>query len=282
MKLNTPYPFPNKTQKLFFVFGLSFFVFSFLAVFEPFGIDNIEQHQTLILLGYGLITLVITLLSFFVAPVFFPTYFDSENWTVKKAFVFFFWGLFIIAVLNWQYTLLIRDFLETREFTFSQFVFYTVAVGVLGIFFLILISERLLNYFNALDAKKWTTILTLQVAGREEENLLVKLGMETNSIHLDLKNLLCIKSAGNYSEVYYLEQETHKKELLRCPLSLLKQQLDAYAFIKQCHRSYIVNFNRVTKINGNARNYSLECKALDFPIPVSRQFPKKMLTLLDD
>lgn len=280
MNPNTPFPFPNRNQKILIVLGLSVFVFLFLTIFEPFGISNIEFYKPLILLGYGLITLIVSLILFFVTPMLLPNYFDRDHWNVKKAFVFSFLGLLLITVLNWKYTEVLGNGLIDEKFTFLQFVFFTMTVGALAIIFIILLSERLLKHLKKLEAREWTSILLDKQKDKTAIDTTLFLGAKNHQIEVAVSDLYCIKSEGNYVMVYHLSQDKMIKKLLRCPLSQIKQQLSAHDFFKQCHRSFIVNFDHVKKVNGNARSYALEIVGLVFQVPVSRQFPKPLLKTL--
>lgn len=255
--------------------GLSVFVYLFLTVFEPFGIGEIVFYKPLILLGYGFITLIVSVLLFFVVPMVFPKYFDEDQWTVKKSIVFIFWELLFISILNWLYTLSLGHNIIGKEFTLFEFVFFTVAVGTFATIFLILAWERWLNHRNQTRAKQWTTDLSYHPLAKQKAH--ISIGKENNLLQLSLENLLCIQSDGNYTEVYVIDQGRVIKKLLRCSLSVIDQQLKKYPNVHQCHRSYIVNFDHVISVNGNARNYNLHLDLLDFPIPISRQFPKNIL-----
>lgn len=47
--------------------------------------------------------------------------------------------------------------------------------------------------------------------------------------------------------------------------------------IVRCHKSYFVNLNKVKTTSGNARAFYLHLEELDFQIPVSRNFSKKII-----
>ncbi len=49
----------------------------------------------------------------------------------------------------------------------------------------------------------------------------------------------------------------------------------------RCHKSYIVNLNKVNRISGNAKGYKLQIDELDFLIPVSRSLGIDDLNQLD-
>jgi DNA-binding LytR/AlgR family response regulator len=96
-------------------------------------------------------------------------------------------------------------------------------------------------------------------------------------IELELNQFICVQSEGNYVLVYYYNNQVVKKQFIRNSLTAVEDQVTGFEVIKRCHRSYIVNFQNVIRISGNARNYSLHIAKLDFSIPVSRSFPKMTL-----
>lgn len=228
-------------------------------------------------MGYGFITLIISVLLFFLAPLLLPKYFDEDRWTVKKTIIFVFWELLLISILNWLYTISLEGDIIEKEFTFFQFVFFTFSIGAFATTFLILGSERWLRHRKQTKAQQWTTGLSTRPLVRQQEKAPISIGKENNRLQLSLQDLLCIQSDGNYTELFVLDQGQVIKKLLRCPLSVISRQLNTQKNIHQCHRSYIVNFEHVNEVNGNARNYNLKLDHLDFSIPVSRQFPKKIL-----
>jgi len=95
---------------------------------------------------------------------------------------------------------------------------------------------------------------------------------------IELDQLICIKSEGNYVDVYFYKNEKINKQLIRNSLTKLSKQLIIFENIKRCHRSYIVNFSNIEKVSGNARNFNLHIKTLDFTISVSRSFPKEIIS----
>jgi len=110
------------------------------------------------------------------------------------------------------------------------------------------------------------------------ENTRIKILSKNNdeTIIIDLKQLLCVKSEGNYLKVFFLKENIIKSKLIRNSFSKIEEQLVVFEKVKRCHRSYIVNLDKVEKMTGNARNLNLHISNLDFTIPVSRSFPKEV------
>ena len=269
-KLNTPFPFVDKVQdkalqSLFF----GIFIYLFLLQFQPFGIANIIFYKPLFVFGYGIITFIVMFSSHLLYPKLNPE-FDKDKWTVRKMFVYTLFQILLISIFNWIYTATIgKEVME--QHSLIMFIFITLSVGIFPILFFILLIERFLNSKNEREADK----LTSNFVNKTEsiQNTTIALGNQQNKLSVNLSDLLCIKAEGNYVEVYTLENNLMKKHLVRCSLSKMKQQLEAYNKIKHCHRSFIVNTQHLNKITGNARNFNVHLNHLDFSIPVSRSFP---------
>ncbi|OJJ22090.1 hypothetical protein BKI52_08610 [marine bacterium AO1-C] len=87
---------------------------------------------------------------------------------------------------------------------------------------------------------------------------------------LDPQYLAYIESQGNYSKIYWFDQKILKNVLLRVPLSGLEKQLSNLAYIRRCHKSYIININEPLTISGNTKGYFFESNYFPIRIPISR------------
>ena len=86
------------------------------------------------------------------------------------------------------------------------------------------------------------------------------------------ENLLYIESAENYVSICYLDKEKVSKYLLRETLKKMEENFAGTDVIR-CHRSYLVNFEKVKVIRKEKDGLMLE---LDTPfatdIPVSKTY----------
>lgn len=94
---------------------------------------------------------------------------------------------------------------------------------------------------------------------------------------IDPQFLAYIESQGNYSKVYWFEQNILKNRLLRAPLSSLEQQLSHLSYIHRCHKSYIINTNEPLTISGNTKGYFFESNYYPIRIPISRAKSSRFL-----
>ena len=74
---------------------------------------------------------------------------------------------------------------------------------------------------------------------------------EKDSIELFAESLFYIESSDNYSTIFYEKAGKLQKELLRSSLTRLESQISSESIVR-CHRSFIVNLDKVEKVTGNA------------------------------
>ena len=274
--LNRPFPFIEKENHRFFAsFLFSVFIYVFLLVFQPFGISNIQYYKPIYVAGFFVITFIVLLFSFLVAPIFLKKFFDFDKWTIKKNTVFISIQFLIITILNWVYNFTI-GYGIVEQYNLLIFVFITISVGILPTLFLIYFIEKNLSRKNKHIATNFNK--NIQQRTKKSENQKIKLLSQNNdeTIIIELKQLICIKAEGNYLKVFYKIGNEIKSKLIRNSIKNIEENLIVSENIIRCHRSYIVNLDKVKRMSGNARNFNLHIENLGFTIPVSRSFPKSI------
>ncbi|TPN82066.1 LytR/AlgR family response regulator transcription factor [Aquimarina algicola] len=95
---------------------------------------------------------------------------------------------------------------------------------------------------------------------------------EEEKIQLEISpdQVLMLKSSGNYIEVFYIDEEKVKSYLVRNTLSNINDKIKDYSFLFRCHRSYVININKIIKVKGNSRGYQISIDGIPHKIPVSR------------
>ncbi len=247
-------------------------VFLFLSIFQPFGLDSVENNKILYFGGYGLITMLSTLFNMFVVMNLFKFFFVLEKWTVWKSYIHNIFIILFISFFNWLYYENFQKPADT-DYSFLQFVLITLAVGIFPSLFSIFFLEQKYRKKNLLLSQKVNNHLNLNSSNNSNiEDFSLNFANSQTSIKVN--NFVCIKSMGNYVTLYFLEDGNLKKEIIRTTMKKIEDDFAENKIIVRCHKSYFVNLNKVVTTSGNASSLYLHLNELDFQIPVSRSFSK--------
>ncbi|RYE17013.1 MAG: LytTR family transcriptional regulator [Sphingobacteriales bacterium] len=293
--LTAPFPAPAGYVKRWRVsFAVALFVTLFLLVFEPFGLSTVPQHKTIIIAGYGLVTLARMALVYELAPALFPGFFREESWVVWKSLVQLLASVFVITAGNLLYSAWLGFFPLSAD-AFLHFTGITLAVGVFpgaASFFVAhyIMLRKYLGQAQKLNRQVHLQQLTekspapaMGLPATAAKTTLAALYDEDNRLALQLPvaELLCLAAADNYTEVFYLQKGELKKELIRNSLKNMELQLSHSPQLYRCHRSYVVNISRITQVSGNAQGYKLKLPVMKELIPVSRSRSVEFGEMLD-
>lgn len=276
---NQPTPlYTNIRKNIIRYFWVGCFIALFLIIFQPFGTANFKMdYKSLFLSGYGILTFLIFSLAFIGLPRLFPTVIIEEKWVVWKQI------LLLIAALS--LTLLACYVYQAVWFgwnmSFLKFWYFFITVLPISIFPCVMIA--MLDYIYQLQKHQaLANNFNQQVKPQPTNTTLLHFKDENNKLDfvLPLDQLIFIQAANNYVEINYLEGEQIKKHLLRNSIKNIENQL-AYPTIKRCHRSYLVNMDKVGRITGNAQGYKIHFPfSAEFVVPVSRSKGKELLAIL--
>ena len=95
---------------------------------------------------------------------------------------------------------------------------------------------------------------------------------------LPLTSFLFASAEGNYCTLFFLENQQLQRKLLRLNMKNLEGQFQAYPSVIRCHRSYLINKEKIRQMKGNARSLILKLEGYQGEIPVSRAYSKEMLS----
>ena len=251
--------------------SFALFVFLFLIIFQPFQISFLEESITVVAAGFALITFVTMLVLNGIVPLFFYRYFDETNWTVTRELLYTLLNIWLIGILNFLY----YNFFFTNSFTWSSlwwFQFSTVVIGIFPVAFIVYYKERnsRLKYIGEADSLSQVLKTELQREVKTKDTVILPSQNQNENIKIATDLLYFVKAADNYIEVY-LMNETLQKKMIRNTLKSIEESLIGNSNFFRCHKSYIVNLDKVSKISGNAQGYKLHMVDMDQQIPVSRQ-----------
>jgi hypothetical protein len=251
-----------------------------MYLYRPFNIlkDELQEFQ---LLGYAGITLIVngSLLLFF-KQVLKPRY-STENGTVGK---YIFYNLILVFVLAQSISIYNTYFLLEFSLDINSLLRIQRNVLLTGIFPIVFVYGILRN----LQLKRNLISHNIKPYQSEKKEGIfdwqgktIEIKTETSeSFKIVLHSLLFVEAQNNYSEVHYLEDGEMKFRLLRLNLKNLETQLPTQAVIR-CHRSYLVNKDKIEKIGGNVKvGHKINLKGSTKTIPLSRSHFKEISQLL--
>lgn len=285
--LRQPYPVPESAGNEW-VIGA--FVGGFLLLFQPFGMADWQTSDKIIkVLGFGAITTGVMLL-FEKGTRLLPRYFAEERWTVGREIAKILTLIMLIALANRLYLSWLLGWsmqggwLLSIGMTFLIGIFPTIGVVLTNYIVqlrkyeqqathLVLHKQPLVTPQELVNKPvSAEPPVSVTKAVNEKEQLVLVAENERDTLNLNRADLLAIESSDNYCTIFYQKNSALAKELMRSSLSRLENQLGEGAPFVRCHRSYVVNLDRIERVSGNAQGYKLHLLNGQLTIPVARKY----------
>ncbi|OQB29726.1 MAG: putative two-component response-regulatory protein YehT [Bacteroidetes bacterium ADurb.Bin174] len=97
-------------------------------------------------------------------------------------------------------------------------------------------------------------------------------------ISIILENLVLIESADNYATIYYINKDKLSTFLIRNSLKWIEENLTKDTSLVRCHRSYIINLDKVSVFKKTKNGIFMELETPNTPdIPVSKTYYNKVM-----
>jgi LytTr DNA-binding domain len=270
--LSQPFPFtPDFRKRIVSVFLISLFVFLFLFLFRPFGLDQLDGNLLLITIGYGTITFIGILIVTVIIPKLFPKFFIEERWTTGKELLFILITISLIASCNIIYSHYL-GFIPVTIDAILNFSLFTFLVAIMPVFALTLIRQNILLRKNLKAANDLSNNLyhKVRLPGSHTNTVTIHSENGKDNFTEDPANIYFLKSAENYVEVHYSVNGKTTRKVLRTTLKSAHDDLKAASQFYRCHRTCLVNLEKVKRVTGNAQGYRLVLENVEESIPVSR------------
>ncbi|WP_068940319.1 LytTR family DNA-binding domain-containing protein [Chryseobacterium timonianum] len=261
-----PYSYPKSesfAEILLSSFGAGITVYLFLIIFQPFGTESFHHpYKYLLLFPYTIIFGTV----FFISNLYVSRLTD---WNIGSELLKILTVLFLASILSYLYNSLIVSKVNLSFENYGYMLLYSLAVGIP--ISTIYVLSRYIYLKNTHENTAQNIASGLLENSKNSQAKTLTIQANNIEILISTESLLCIQSMENYCTLYFLENNEVKKKLLRISLANILQQTETDV-IKKCHRSYIVNLEKVKNIKGNAQGYKLILAEIDFMIPVSRSF----------
>lgn len=267
-------PFPKSENRWRTIIQITVFVPIFLLIFQPFGIASIEDSsfKYLYIGGFGLISFITLIFNLIVIENIFSNFFNEKNWRLYKEIFWLFIVISSIGLANVLYTILFSG----RDLTLSYIINYqvvTFAVAIFPITIYTILKHNYLQKQHTTSADDVNDILQIRsTPNSENKDICIYSYNEKVKEEFDINNLYYIESRGNDIELHILENNIITSKRIRNTLKRSLEYLENQPKIIQCHRAYIINLNKVDRVEGNSQGLVLKLTNCVDEIPVSRSF----------
>lgn len=246
--------------------ALGTFVALFLIVFQPYGTyEFVSDTKLLFLVGYGLILMLVYFMGKLLSMPLIRLLSNFNRWTIgvnllvtcqilllTSVIWYLYWGWYFaspIYFLGWL-----------------RFVALTLTVIIFPVAALLTATyvQWLRKQANSEEPRENRDIL------RAKTNKVTLQGSDGSSeLTLAFNEILYFRAARNYVEVFFLEDDKVKQNLIRGSLKFITDQLPN-GMVLQCHRSFLINPEQVKKVTKNNRGAHLHFDVPAPKVPVSR------------
>lgn len=231
-------------------------VFSFILVFlQPFDTYSVEMsYKNLKLTGYSIpIIFSLLVIHWFENKWYQKTY----RWNLINEVLVMFFGTAIMTVLSFIY---LNHVVNPTALPWSDFFPWLKVFGLPFIPIFLAFWVYLRFNFSKIKLSKTSKLKDpfVRITGDNANEV----------IEIQWSQFLMANSQSNYIEIFTLDTDSNRanKDMIRGTLSSLIAQLpDA----TQVHRSFVINLDHITKLEGNMRKGGCYLKGIDEKIPVS-------------
>lgn len=284
--LSRPFPVPGSGIRRLRIAGVTGgFVAVFLWAFHPFDMARFFPEGLFgwICLGYGAITSAVYLLV--MEGLVRSGWVQEARWTIFREMGAQALLVSLIAVANMLYT----DALQGRSTDWGRVGAWLVITWQVAAFPIVFNTafrhyvalRRQLAAARSLDVLAHRAVMPDSPVAQDSPVHLSGKNREED-LHLPLPDILAIEATGNYLKVFFLKNSQPTYALIRLTLQEAIRALPPEGPVQRCHRSFVVNLNRVTAVTGNAQGLRLSVQGMKESVPVSRAYVEPVRTRLRD
>lgn len=271
--LNRPHSFNDDLKyNLRLSTGISIGMFLFYLFFQPLDLKNADfDNKLVIIAGFGFITFGILGINLILLPFAFSRFFQTGKWNLLRDILFN--GL-IWILISTAYTFYAR-YVGLIEITYHSML-RLLLLGLAPVAILVVVNQNkiLKRYLqNALDLTKKADSVSENLNDEEFE---IQSEIKSERIRLKPKQLVLVKSANNYVEVFWQHGEEIRKRLIRTTLTKLEMQLRQYPVFIRCHRTALINKLYIESIKKSTQGLQIRMKGINEVIHVSRKYALKV------
>jgi len=245
----------------------SAFALVFINIYSPFGVEMRMNRTKLGMLSYSSLTILGGILVVVISR--FIMYYTYQKHNIR-IWQYIIWALGEVLCMALFYALFEKIFLNDDRL-FTDLV--RISARQTALVLLLPYSVSWL-YFSWQDKKQQLASLSGNQGLQANSRDMVAFYDEKSVLKFSVKReYLCyIESAENYVSIAYLDKGKISKYMLRDTLKNMEEMFSGTEIIR-CHRSFMVNFEKVRVIRKDKDGLKLELDAtISVAIPVSRSY----------
>jgi hypothetical protein len=281
--LKQPFPLVVKTgSRVIIALTFGTFVFLFLFIFRPFGLQHFETRPLAVAaFYYGLTCFVVLIVCLILIRKFIPSLFVENKWTVWKDIVHNVWLTLVGTAANIMFTHFYFDIPLNAKLIF-KFFWITLSIVIIPITIMVLLKQ--IQFMKTFSREAAELDRELQSKEHLHASDLVHFISDNEKENFTIlsNQLLYVEAADNYVRIFYLSGEKPTQKIIRSSMKKIEEALQQHFQFYRCHRTYIINLQKVIHVGGNAQGYKLQLDAVEELIPVSRSLHKEITKKLSD
>ncbi len=251
-----------------------------LAVFKPFGLHAWQWEAYLHFFNLGLLGVFTCMISEAILRyiVKMPRSYDlGVNYIIRRNLWFQCINTLLVSLIICLYRhIVLSNRIEGNQLSWENF-FETLAIMALcsfaiGLYWRYKFRSRYLAA-ELEETRQLNEQLSKTKRSSESTSSLTAItltGSTSDSVILNVADLVFIESVGNYVKVYHQRDGQLHCDMLRATTKQIEETLQPYPMIVRCHRAFLVNIGQVEHITTNAGSMQLHMKYSHDCIPVSR------------
>ena len=261
----------EKKNSIKIIIFTAVFALLFINLFQPFGSRNWYPYISDIkYFAFSSLIILTGMLVVVISRVILTLYSKKNSVLYWQFFVFIMCEVLAMAIFYTLFAKYVPESGAERDVVeiFNQSITNTALVLLLpySISWLYLSWKDKSAMLEDIEKSKSTDIKSKSIIAFPDEKGDLKI-----SIMLD--NLLYIESADNYASIYYLNKSDVSHFLLRNSLKWIEEQYAKGTRLTRCHRSYIVNIDKVKILKKIKGGIVVELDEEGTPdIPVSKTY----------
>lgn len=270
--LNRKYPFQRNGNWIKDCLTYCFIVFLILYLLQPFGLSLYQGSKLLVALLFGGVTFLCCLVYGYLIAL--PVKKRVQTWKIWHEIVSVFVQVLFIGLCNFLLFTFVFHYPLRLDLCLT-FVYWTFIIGIfISVLSTFMSYQRYLRgRLNDLLDKTTDKQTGIEVTIHDTR-------VRGNDVTLPINDLLYIEAQKNNVVVGYLKDGKLRKDELQTSLTAVLNDLSEYDNIFQCHRSFVVNLNSITKAYGNSNGYTMELGGGLATVPVSRSFVGKLKSFI--